>query len=319
MHTLIAYAAPPGPQCRAAIARLALPNLKRLLAALQAGAQLQGSADDLTPIAERAHAKALGLAGADGLIPWAALEAQERGLTGLHGSAGWAWITPCHWTIQADHVDMSEPRQLALTPHDADVLRQAMFDYFHEDGITLFAPGSGQPHTRWLAHGAVFNDLATASLDRVTGQSVDRWMPRQPQAKTLRKLQNEMQMLLYTHPVNDARAQHKLPPINAFWVSGTGTLQGAPVPTPLHLRDALRAPALADDANAWASAWAALDASTLAHELQRLQQGQALTLTLCGEALAQSFEARPLSAWQRLQRRVSPPNTSELLTSLCTS
>ena len=320
MHTLIPYAAPPGPHCQSALTRLVLPNLQRLLAAMQPGTQLRGTEDDLTPIAERAQAQAAGLAGADGLMPWAALEAQQRGLTGLHGAQGWAWITPCHWTIQADHVDMSDPVHLALTAHDADQLQDAMRAYFREDGITLFAPAPGQTHTRWLAHGAVFTDLPTASLDRVLGQSVDRWMPRQPQAKPLRRLQNEMQMLLYTHPVNDSRAHFKLQPVNAFWVSGTGNLPPTiSEPHPLQLRDALQAPALADDAAAWASAWQALDASTLAHEWQRLQQGEAVTLTLCGPAQAQTLARAELSLWQKLQRRVSPPSVSDLLKSLCTS
>ena len=163
MHTLIPYAAPPGPRCQAALTRLALPNLQRLLAAMQPGPHLRGSEDDLTPIAERAQALAAGLDGADGLMPWAALEAQQRGLTGLHGTQGWAWVTPCHWTIQSDHVDMSDPVHLALTAHDADQLQEAMRGYFREDGITLFAPAPGQTHTRWLAHGAVFTDLPTAS------------------------------------------------------------------------------------------------------------------------------------------------------------
>ena len=322
MHTLIPYAAPPGPQCRDALKRLELPYLSQLLARLSPSAHLQGSATDLTPLAERLQANAAGLDGADGLIPWAAEEARQRGLTGLHGPQGWAWITPCHWTLHSDHVEMSDPVHLALTPHDADALLQAMQPFFAEDGITLFSPAPGHTHTRWLARGKVFVDLPTASLDRVSGQRVDEWMPRQEQAKTLRRLQNEMQMLLYTHAVNDQRAHFKLPAVNAFWVSGTGTPREAGAQratTAPSLRDALRTPALQDDAAAWVTAWHALDASTLAHDVQRLQQGESVQLTLCSDTVAITFTRQPLTLWQRAQRRLSPLTPKEFLTSLCTS
>lgn len=322
MHTLIPYAAPPGPHCRDAVNRLELPQLAKLLAALTPTSHIHGSGTDLTPLPERMQAMAAGLDGPDGLIPWAADEARQRGLLGLHGHKGWAWVTPCHWKVHADHVEMSDPVHLALTPHDADQLLMAMQPFFAEDGITLFSPASGQSHNRWLAHGAVFADLPTASLDRVSGQSVDAWMPRQEQAKALRRLQNEMQMLLYTHLVNDQRAHYKLPAVNAFWVSGTGTLGDAPparsdaVPS---LRDALRLPALQDDAAAWVMAWRALDASTLAHDMQRLQQGEAVRVTLCSDTQAVTLTSQPLTIWQRMQRRFSSLSPREFLTSLCTS
>jgi hypothetical protein len=211
-----------------------------------------------------------------------------------------------------------------------------MQPYFAEDGITLFAPAPGQPCTRWLAHGAVFTDLPTASIDRVAGKVVDPWMPRNAQAKPLRRLQNEMQMLLYTHHVNDQRTHFKLPAVNAFWASGTGSLapQAAPPmpvtaptsPAPAHspstshetcsVRDALRAPALQDDAAAWVAAWHALDASTLAHDLERLQAGENVQITLCSDTQALTLQATPLSNWERLRRRVLPPQANELLKSL---
>lgn len=320
MHTLIPYAAAPGPRCREALADLELPNLGRLLRYLSAGARLQGTPQDLTPIHERVMAQAQGLDGADGLVPWAAHEAQRLGLCTLHGNVGWAWITPCHWSVHSDHVAMADPLQLALTPRDGEALFQAMQPYFAEDGITLFVPAQGQTSTRWLALGEVFAELPTASLERVAGHTVDPWIPRQPQARPLQRLQNEMQMLLYTHPVNDRRAGFHLPSVNAFWVSGTGTLHAmdaaAPVAAPCTLRDALRVPALADDAPAWTAAWQALDASTLAHDVQRLQRGETVQLTLCSDSQALTLLDRPLGVWQRLRRRIAGPHPKDLLLSL---
>ncbi len=321
MRTLIPYAAAAGPQCQQALATLQLPQLKQLLQLLTLTSRRAGNPQHLTPLHERIVAQFMGLEGDDGLIPWAALDAQRLGLTALHGGDGWAWITPCHWTLQSDHASMADPLQLALTGKDAEALWQAMQPYFQEDGITLFVHALGHSSTRWLAHGAVFKDLPTASLDRVGGHTVDAWMPRQEQAKTLRRLQNEMQMLLYTHPVNDARAKFKLDSVNSFWVSGTGSLPANALSPPhdppaCTVRDALRGPALQDHALLWCEAWEALDSTTLSQLVEQASAGQPVWLTLCGELQAITLENRPLGLAQRLRRRWTPLQPSALLGTL---
>ncbi len=224
---------------------LALPHLEQLLARLAPAGSDEGSAQSLTPPHERALAAALGLPVEDGRIPWGAWQARRQGHD--PGGQAWARITPCHWTVATDHIAMGLPDDLALDAAQARVLFDAMHPYFEEDGITLVPDTPGQ----WLAHGAVFEGLATASPDRVTGRPVDDWLPRQGAARSLRRLQQEMQMLLYTHPASDARLAAGRLPVNSFWVSGTGTLTGhAPprdMPADLRLADGLRLPALRQD------------------------------------------------------------------------
>lgn len=214
MHIVISYAAPPGPRCRAASAALQLPHLQALLR--QAGAQTlhTGGPETLTPLAEQL---ASGQAYADGLVPWAAWLAQGSGLyqNGQH----WALISPCHLQIHSDHVAMQDPALLQLAEDESRTLLAAMQPYFEDDGIQLHWHSA---HT-WLAQGPVFQSLASASLARVRGQPIDPWIPRQSAAQRLRRLQNEMQMLLYTHAVNDARGARGQAPVNGFWMSGTGT------------------------------------------------------------------------------------------------
>ena len=82
---------------------------------------------------------------------------------------------------------------------------EAMQGFFAQDGIALYRYAPGQ----WLAQSDVFANLPTASLDRVIGRNIDPWLvggatPTGP-ATLLRRLQNEMQMLLYTHGVNANR------------------------------------------------------------------------------------------------------------------
>ena len=173
-----------------------------------------------------------------------------------------------------------------------------------EDGITLHYD---QP-TRWLASSPLFATLATASLERVQGRDVRAWMPNPREARTLHRLQSEMQMLLYTHPFNDARTAQGLPAINSFWVHGTGALP-ADLTTPAQppqVADTLRAPALREEWRAWASAWTALDAGPVAELLRQAEQGQPVRLTLSGEHSAQTFHTAPLGLVQRIQRFLRP-------------
>jgi hypothetical protein len=177
-------------------------------------------------------------------------------------------------------------------------LLAAMQPYFSEDGISLHY----EKPERWLARGAVFNDLATASLDRVAGRDVAHWLPAASSAIPLQRLQSEMQMLLYHHPVNDDRSARGVPIVNSFWISGTGALpqlpqlphQAATAPKPV-LVTSLREAALGENWPAWAHAWQALDATECAALLATLNQGGNAELTLCGERSARTFMAGPPS------------------------
>jgi hypothetical protein len=199
-------------------------------------------AHTLSPPHERALGRALGIADSatpDGLIPWAARDAAQH----MPGSAAkaWAWITPCHWAMGREHATLTDPAALGLQEGESRALLAAMQPYFVDDGITLhYLPALGP--SRWLAEGELFRSLPTASLDRVLGRNVDPWLPKQDKAdptSTARKvklLQNEMQMLLYTHALNDERAARRQLPVNSFWLSGTGALAAAldflPLPPP---------------------------------------------------------------------------------------
>jgi len=138
----------------------------------------------------------------------------------------------------------------------------------------------------------------------VVGRNLAAWMPEAKAAAPLRRLQNEMQMLLYTHPVNDAREARGLPPVNSFWLSGSGALPaGYQLPAakaqPL-VADQLRQPALTENWSAWTQAWQALEASHIPPLLQALDHGQPVQLTLCGERHSQSWTVQRTSLWRKV-------------------
>lgn len=289
MHLLIPFASSSSEGCHQALTQLQLPNLEKLLRRLTPQAPDQGPESSLSPPHERALARALNLPVADGLIPWAALQAQTSLAAPASGSA-WAFISPCHWRTGAKHVAMGNVALPDFSPQESKALLAAMQPYFAEDGVGLYYEQPG----RWLACGDVFRGLATASLDRVAGRDLAKWLPG---SIPLQRLQSEMQMLLYEHPVNDARAARGAPAVNSFWVNGTGALPQLPdpagtAPKPV-LAAGLRAAALSDDWSAWLQAWRELDATECMTMLAALDRGEASQLTLCGERHAQTFIAKP--------------------------
>jgi hypothetical protein len=295
-HLLIPFASATAEGCLQALRTLGLPQLEKLLARLAPLHTDSGDEFTLSMPHERVLARECGLPGGDGRIPWAAWQVVQAGRE--TGGYAWARITPCHWEVGTDRITMGHPEDLRLDAAHSHSLLAAMQPFFEEDGITL----EYESPALWLARGEVFRDLATASLDRVAGRSIDEWMPHAPEARTLRRLQQEMQMLLYTHQVNEERARGGLLPVNSFWTSGTGALaaEHAPaVPWGLKVAHSLRDAAVLGDWRAWAAAWQQLDAKECARLLQAVDKGEAATLTLCGERNARTWSSRPGGALLR--------------------
>ena len=293
----------------AELAPLTLPRLGQALKTLSVTRTDQGDEQQFAPPHERALADALGLPTTG--TPWAAQGQPQP------DSHAWAFITPCHWRIGADQVRMDDPAQLQLSAAESAELLTLLAPWFAEDGMQLQAGSDGH----WLARGEAFRDLESASLDRAIGRDVRPWLlktEQAPQAKLLQRLQSEMQMLLYTHPFTERRAERGLPPVNAFWVHGAGALPEGYLPpsTQPRVLDVLRTPALAGDWAAWRSAWQQLDATGLAPLWQALAADRPVQLTLCGERHAVTLDNSPRPLWSRIKKQFKPQRATDLLQTL---
>lgn len=324
MHWIVPFAASLSEPCQHALPRLAeakaLPNLRRLLSQLQEVARIEGDEYALSMPHERLLAAAMGWPDQDGLLPWAAWWAAQDGVK-LTADAHWGLLSPGHWLMGRDHLTLLDPATLGLSEAESRALFEAVRALFESDGWTLIR-GASQ---RWYASHPSLQGLPTASLDRVIGRNPDVWLTDHPQARNLRRLQSEVQMLLYQHPINDTREQAGLATVNSFWLSGCG-LVPARTATPDHIQlvNDLRAPMLADDMPAWLDAWAQLDNTVLKQACDAIQAGQDIQLTLCGERHAITLgrpHAASLSArmWQSVKRLTSfrsGPDPVPLLNSL---
>ena len=298
MHLVIPFASALSDAAVQALGTLSLPNLDRLLARW---AVVDGDAESepldeyaLSLPHERLLARLRGWPVQDGLLPFAAEAARADGLAPVTG-AGWGLLTPAHWHVGHDQVNLVDPALLELDEPEARTLHATLAPLFEDLGWAWHWAGP----TRWYVSHPSLADLPTASIDRVIGRNVDLWLNDHPGVMLVRRLQSEVQMLLYVHPLNDAREARGAMSVNSFWLSGTGPAQPAEraLPADVVVDDRLRAPLLADDWSAWAEAWHALDAGPLRALAEASGDAR---LTLSGERLARTWQPAQRPWWKSL-------------------
>lgn len=284
---IVPFAMAEADACRSSLASLALPHLQQLSHTWHA-APVQGhDAYSLNAPHEQALAHTLGWdARPDGTLPLAAWLAKQH-------DVACAWFLPCHWTVGMEQVSLQPADTLDLQVAESHALLESLRPWAEADGLQLVFE---QPD-RWRAEGGIFTQLPWASMDRVANRHLGGWLPDaslHPAVRPLLRLQNEAQMLFYTHPVNDQRAARGVAPINGFWISGTGRLASheriGPAPV---LDNRLLQAALAGDWPTWAQAWANLDQEVLPLWLARAAAGEAAQVILCGERGWRAWHSHP--------------------------
>ncbi|XVJ70741.1 MAG: hypothetical protein HEQ39_14805 [Rhizobacter sp.] len=319
MHLLIPFASAASPPAQDVLRDLVLPHLAQLLKRLVPSGRLEGDEYSLTPPHERALADVWAWQGTDGCLPFAALAAQADGV--VVGDLAWGLMTPVHWLVGRDNVTLTDPDALQLHEPESRAIFQAVRGLFDSEGFGLHwaAP------TRWyLQHDSLAN-LPCASLDRALGRNVDLWLQAsaatsqhtQAALRKLRLLQNEFQMLLYPHDITNQRDARGLLAVNSFWLSGCGRSQVQTSTERVEVNHMLRSSLLLDDWASWREAWLELDATVLAQLNQAAKQGDAVTLTLCGERNAQTWRTPAKRSFlDRLKSPFTTPNTATWLQAL---
>ncbi len=307
MHLLIPFASALSETATQVLRDLVLPNLAQLLARLTLTERDDADVLTLSPPHERAWAHAQGWRGADGCLPFAAQAAAADGVE--VGDLAWGLVTPTHWHVGRDHVTLADPAALRLSADESRAALAELRGLFESEGFRVEWGAA----SRWYVAHERLAELPTASLDRVIGRNVELWM-RSTQDKLIRRLQSELQLLLYTHALNDEREQRGELTLNSFWLSGCGRAQ--PAPNNVRVDGTLRAPLLAEDWAAWAQAWRTLDAGDVAACLAVARADRPVTLTLCGDRGAHRFESMPQGVWQRVSNRWKTSEPHILLESL---
>ena len=295
-HWVIAYAAPESEALRAAMNNaldtLYLPNLQKLLRRMACVSKLSTTPEGVSAFL-MPHESAPQLMGARPLLGKEAI------------------MTPCHWQVGMNEVILLSPKELALNENESRQLLSAIQPYFEEDGLQVVY----ESPLVWRVTGDLLDGLPLASIDRVVGQNIKPWMPEHQRAKTLQRLQSEMQMLLYQHPVNDERSLKGRWTVNSFWLHRRLEQlypDSADFGVALDLRETVEP----FNAKLWQQAWQHLDATLCTSLYQALDQNHEISLSLCSETTWRHYRPQAASWLNKLQRLIQPVSVSQELRAL---
>lgn len=135
----------------------------------------------------------------------------------------WLRADPVHLILQRDSFSLSEPAPLAVEPQDAQALLASLNQHFAADGLQFHIGDSG----RWYLRLETAPAICTSVPEAAMGRDISPFMPQGEGAAEWNRLLNEMQMLLFEHPVNQAHEARGEPAINSIWLSGGGVLTNA--------------------------------------------------------------------------------------------
>jgi hypothetical protein len=142
--------------------------------------------------------------------------------THLDVTTYWLLATPVHLTLQRDFFSMTEA--LALSNADSLSLIAHLNAHFADNGYVF----SLTPSLQWLLTVPNKRELLTTPISQVIGRDTRPHMPNGADTAWAAQLTNEIQMLLFEHPINQAREARGELAMNSIWLSGTGTLPDMP-------------------------------------------------------------------------------------------
>ncbi len=139
---------------------------------------------------------------------------------GIVDNDWWLRADPVHLSPQRDQLILSDSYALGLTQDEADRLAAEITEAYASDGWTLKAP---RP-SRWYLKLPRAPKVTTTPLPEVVGRDIHPYLPRGAEAKAWHTTLNEMQILLHTAKVNEARERAGKLPVNSLWFWGGGRL-----------------------------------------------------------------------------------------------
>jgi hypothetical protein len=126
---------------------------------------------------------------------------------------------PVHLQVDAGGLILFDASTFPFGKQESQALSDDIATFLLEYGWRLSAN-----HTkRWYLFGGD-QKLTTLPLSLVRGRSVGDLLPKGKDANAWRSRCNEIQMLMYSHPVNQQRAAQGLPLVNSLWIWGGGVL-----------------------------------------------------------------------------------------------
>lgn len=211
-HLLIPGLFPPfRPETRLAVQALHLPALTTLLA--------RGNAKTLA--ANSMDAWLCQSFGVEKKYDWPVAACTLLADGGNPDKNFWLQAEPVHLQLQRDKLILADVGNLGISFEEAQSLTVSLNEHFASDGLHFVQTRPDRWHLRL---DQIPSHLKTHPLETAIGRNIRNILPAGPDGVRWHSILNETQMLLHRHPVNEAREQRGLLPINSIWPWGGGML-----------------------------------------------------------------------------------------------
>ena len=127
---------------------------------------------------------------------------------------------PVFLKADKDHARLISADSLQLEIHETQDILASLNAHFEQDGVRFSA---GQKD-RWYVSGVQSAPPDTPPTSHAAGRNVSAFLSDSPQTARWRQITTEAQMLLHSHPVNQAREARGLQAVNSLWCWGAGKL-----------------------------------------------------------------------------------------------
>jgi hypothetical protein len=154
-------------------------------------------------------------------IAWAAIENKAGNDA---ENAYWLYATPVHLILQRDSFSLSAPVPLPLESDEIDDLTAALNKNFYSDDKSTDNMQFFWHENTWFLRLQTNPNIETSAPELAIDQNIDAFAPTGEGAIKWASFINEVQMLLFAHPINVAREANKLPAINSVWCYGLGQI-----------------------------------------------------------------------------------------------
>ena len=134
------------------------------------------------------------------------------------GTAFWLKADPVHLRVHGDQLILLDSSMLAIETAEAEAIIATLNQHFKTDGLEFFAPSANN----WYCATSK-QHLVTQPLAAVTGKNINQYLPEGDDRTQWNSVVNEIQMLLFSHPVNQERENQQKLTINSLWFWGAGT------------------------------------------------------------------------------------------------
>lgn len=129
----------------------------------------------------------------------------------------WLYAAPVNMMLGRDSFFLSEPAPLLLSNDESLAIIASLNEHFSADGYHFYFQNGV-----WFLGLDADPKITTTDIKQVVNQDIAAYLPKGEGALVWATLQNEIQMLLFSHPVNEAREEQGEPVMNSLWCYGLG-------------------------------------------------------------------------------------------------